>query len=111
MAINSAAEIPFPLMSPTASTIRSVPERNEVVVVSTDRARRDADPMNFKRGQVRHFAREEQLLHLVGDAELVLQPLLLFLLVDQFGQRSGHGVERPFERRHLVMAVDLDAVA
>ena len=67
--------------------------------------------MDFKRGQVRHFAREEQLLHLVGDAELVLQPLLLFLFVDQSGQRAGHGVERSFERRHLVMAADLDTVA
>jgi hypothetical protein len=61
-------------------------EGNKVVVVAADRARRNANPVHFERGQVHPLVREEQLLHLVGDAELVLQPLLLFLLVNQFGQ-------------------------
>ena len=37
--------------------------------------------------------------------------LLFFLLVDQLGQRTRHGVERLAQRRHLIVAAQLDAMA
>ena len=46
--------------------------------------------------------RKQIRLHLLRDGELVLQPLLLLLLLQQPLQRAGHLVERPAQLGELV---------
>ena len=48
VAISSAAEIPFPLMSPTARISLSEFERQKIVIIPANRPRRTAETVHFQ---------------------------------------------------------------
>ena len=67
--------------------------------------------MHLQRAEVGRLERKQQGLHFMRDGQLALQPLLFFLLVNQLGQRLGHGVERSLERGHLIASAYRDLVS
>ena len=56
-------------------------------------------------------ARKQLRLHFLRDGQLVFQPLLFFLLVNQFLERFSHRVERVGERCQLIDRLDRNAMA
>ena len=76
-------------MSPKRQHQPLFAQRNEVVVIAADGARRTAHAMDLQRGQAAQVGREEQRLHLVRDGQFAFHALLLFLLGDEVGQRGS----------------------
>ena len=87
-----------------------VSEQQKIVVVATDRARRQANPVQLQHGQRNSPMRKQVRLHLLRDVQFVLQPLLFALPGQQPLQRRRHAVERPAQRPQLVAPLHLDPV-
>ena len=73
---------------------RSVVEREEVVVVAADLARRDAERRHREARHVERAPRQERHLDLPGDAQLLLEALLLGRRLQQLLDAARHLVER-----------------
>ena len=93
VAISSAAEIPLPLMSPTASISLSELSVEKIIVVAADCARRTAEPVHFERLKLRDQLGIELRLHFLRDGQFAFQALLFLLFLHQFLDRCGHRVE------------------
>ena len=72
-AISSAAGLPLPATSPSASTTRPSPQRQDVVEVAADGVGRPGHAERLDAGRVEGAARQHRLLDLAGDFEVVLQ--------------------------------------
>ena len=55
--------------------------------------------------------RVELLLHFLRDGQFILQPLLLFLLLDQVLDRLSHRIEGIRQGRQLIMRLHRNAMA
>ncbi len=118
--MSSAAEIPFPLMSPMAmptpvSLRLAAPlcvfvKDEEVVVVAADGAGGAADAVQIELGYAACVQRKEVGLNLLGDGDLVLQALFFFLFFEQALEGAGHGVEGLAEFGELIGTGDADAI-
>src|SRR5215469_1218213 len=82
----------------------------EIVIVTGDDARSTADRGEFETGERRKFAGEKLSLHLAGDGEFVFEAVAGALLLDEFGDGTGHGVERFCKDAELIAIADINAV-
>ena len=82
----------------------------EVVVVPAHFARRLAEIRDAEAVDRRRLDRQQRLLNLARDAQLVVEPLLLALDVQQVLDARAHAVERLGEIAQLVARRDVDAV-
>ena len=81
-------------------------ELEEVVVVAADLARRLAEVRDVEAGDARRLDRQQRLLNLARDAQLVVEPLLLALHVQQVLDARAHAVERLGQIAELVARLD-----
>ena len=103
-AMYSAAEVPLPETSAIRTPTRCVVERQEVVVVAADLARRDAQRGHRQARHPQRPVRQQRHLDLVRDAQLFLEPLLLGRLAQQILDAGGHRVERLGQLAELILA-------
>ena len=85
-------------------------ERQEVVVVAADFARRDAERRDRQPRHQQRTLRQQRHLDFVGDAQLLLEPLLLRRLPQQVLDARGHRVERAGQLAELVFGLHRDLV-
>ena len=79
----SAADVPLPETSAIEHAELPRAELEEVVVVAAHFARRFAEVRDVEAGDRRRRDRQQRLLNLARDAQLVVEPLLLALDVQQ----------------------------
>ena len=75
---------------------------DDVVVVAAHFPRRNARAADVEPRNGDRVARQERHLHLVGDAQLLLEPFLLAHLLQQVADAGGHAVERFGEVAELI---------
>ena len=79
-----------------------VGQRNEVVVVTANRARRPADAVHLQRGQIASSRGKSSTCTSCAMASSFSMRCLSFCSATRRRQRCGHGVKRLLQRRHLV---------
>ena len=75
--------MPLPETSATSTPMRVARERQQVVVVAAHLRRGQAERGDAQAGQGHRALGQQAHLDLAGDAQLLLQPLLLRLLAQQ----------------------------
>ena len=72
-------------------------ERDEIIVITADRAGGLADAMKFQRLQSLWITREELRLHFLCDRKFAFEALLFLLFPEQTLEGFRHGIERSLE--------------
>ena len=85
--------------------------RQEVVVVAAHLARRLAVRRQREAGHAQRPLRQQRHLDLARDPQLLLEPLLLGLLLQQVLDARGHRVERLGQLAELIARADRESCA
>ena len=102
-AMYSAADVPLPDTSAISTPSRCSSMREQIVVVAADLARGHAERRHRKPRHLQGPLRQQRHLDLAGDAQFLLEALLLGGLAQQILDAGRHRVERLRELAELVL--------